>query len=214
MTDSRFKIVLEIFLAWGLVIAVGAGWRFLPAVGEQSGLALAVALLYIPIGISFFKKKRIHFVDDSFGGFFKSLRVFAWVTGIVLGLASLFVVLVPWFSFVQSPDLGQLLFQQIFVIALPEEFFFRGYLQERLKKLFPTERRFLGASVGAFLILTSLIFALSHSLITLQWWHPLIFFPSLVFGWLKEKTGTITAPILFHAACNVFSAHLLIRLPF
>ena len=32
-----------------------------------------------------------------------------------------------------------------------------------------------------------------------------VFFPSLVFGWLRAKTGGIGAPLAFHAFCNVFS---------
>jgi membrane protease YdiL (CAAX protease family) len=35
-----------------------------------------------------------------------------------------------------------------------------------------------------------------------------VFFPSLVFGWLRAKTGGIGAAVLFHAACNIFSAYL------
>ena len=33
--------------------------------------------------------------------------------------------------------------------------------------------------------------------------HLAVFFPSLVFGWLRERTGTIVAPTLYHAACNI-----------
>ncbi|MFH1357919.1 MAG: CPBP family glutamic-type intramembrane protease, partial [bacterium] len=39
----------------------------------------------------------------------------------------------------------------------------------------------------------------------LQWWHGFIFFPALIFGWLKQKTKTIWAGTLFHAACNLFA---------
>ncbi|HPQ81946.1 MAG TPA: CPBP family glutamic-type intramembrane protease, partial [bacterium] len=33
--------------------------------------------------------------------------------------------------------------------------------------------------------------------------HFSIFFPALVFGYLRERTGSITAPALFHAASNI-----------
>jgi membrane protease YdiL (CAAX protease family) len=33
----------------------------------------------------------------------------------------------------------------------------------------------------------------------------LVFFPALLFGWLRERTGTIVGSTLFHAACNILS---------
>ncbi|MCB1214501.1 MAG: CPBP family intramembrane metalloprotease, partial [Deltaproteobacteria bacterium] len=63
----------------------------------------------------------------------------------------------------------------------------------------------LGARLGPAWILTSLIFAFSHSLMTLQWWHFAIFFPGLAFGWLREKTGYLSAGILFHALSNTYA---------
>ncbi|MCP5468370.1 MAG: CPBP family intramembrane metalloprotease [Deltaproteobacteria bacterium] len=96
-------------------------------------------------------------------------------------------------------------FQHFFFIALPEEFFFRGYLQEQLNKIYGRPFKLLGAQVGHGLWICSAIFALSHSLIALQWWHFAIFFPAMAFGWLREKTGAITSSALFHAASNTFA---------
>ena len=36
-----------------------------------------------------------------------------------------------------------------------------------------------------------------------------VFFPSLVFGFLRVRTRGIGASMLFHALCNLFSAYLL-----
>ncbi|MBI3540840.1 MAG: CPBP family intramembrane metalloprotease [Deltaproteobacteria bacterium] len=83
---------------------------------------------------------------------------------------------------------------QLFVVALPEEFFFRGYLQTILRRKYRLQ---------VAIPIASLLFAFSHSVIALQWWHFAIFFPALVFGWLREKTGGLVAPILFHALSNV-----------
>ena len=63
--------------------------------------------------------------------------------------------------------------------------------------------RVLGTPVGWGLVLTSLLFAFGHSLVLLQWWHPFIFFPSLVFGWMRSRTGGPLAGALFHAWANV-----------
>ena len=35
-----------------------------------------------------------------------------------------------------------------------------------------------------------------------------VFFPALVFGWLRARTGGIGASMLFHALCNVYSQAL------
>jgi len=32
-----------------------------------------------------------------------------------------------------------------------------------------------------------------------------VFFPSLVFGWLRTRTGDVLPGVFFHAACNLFS---------
>lgn len=89
-------------------------------------------------------------------------------------------------------------------IALPEEYFYRGYLQTRLTQLLGT-RKFLGITHAN--LLTSLLFALGHLLIpvggTLILSRASVFFPSLAFGWLRERTHSILAPTLYHAACNI-----------
>jgi membrane protease YdiL (CAAX protease family) len=97
---------------------------------------------------------------------------------------------------------------QLVVIALPEEAFFRGYLQTALDRVFPPRLRVLGADLGPGWLLSAAIFAVGHVL-TIP--HPArlaVFFPALVFGWLRQRTGGIGASVLFHASCNVFSALL------
>ncbi len=96
----------------------------------------------------------------------------------------------------------------LLVIALPEEAFFRGYLQTALDQVWPSRRRILGASVGPAIPVTSLVFAIGHFLTAPDPGRLAVFFPSLVFGWLRARTGGIGAAVLFHAACNVFASVL------
>lgn len=91
----------------------------------------------------------------------------------------------------------------LFFVAIPEEMFYRGYVQSRLDEVWPPKWRIFGAEVGWGLIAASAIFAVGHSVVALQWWHPFIFFPSLVFGWMRSRTGTVVAGALFHAWSNV-----------
>jgi membrane protease YdiL (CAAX protease family) len=48
---------------------------------------------------------------------------------------------------------------QPFVVALPEEFFFRGWMQTRLKRVFPRGKQVFGVTVGPALLLTAALFA-------------------------------------------------------
>ncbi|WP_437632547.1 myxosortase MrtC [Sorangium sp. So ce854] len=110
--------------------------------------------------------------------------------------------------FVLRPPSVDEIAAQLLVVALPEEAFFRGYLQSALDRVFPPRFRALGARLGPAWLISSAIFAVGHVL-TIQ--HPArlaVFFPALVFGWLRARTGGIGAPLLFHAACNLFSLTL------
>ncbi len=93
---------------------------------------------------------------------------------------------------------------QLLVIALPEEAFFRGYLQTALDEVWPPRWRLLGVEVGPSLIVTSAIFAVGHVLTDPHPARLAVFFPSLLFGWLRARTGGIGTSVLFHAMCNLF----------
>lgn len=96
-------------------------------------------------------------------------------------------------------------FGQLVIIALPEEAFYRGYLQSRLDEALPGRLRVLGANVGPALVLTSLLFAAGHFATIREPTRLAVFFPSLLFGWLRYRTKGIGAGLAFHAMCNVFS---------
>ena len=95
---------------------------------------------------------------------------------------------------------------QLFVIALPEEAFFRGYLQTRLDAFFPKTIRVLGLPIGASIIVTSAIFAIGHYLTVPHPSRLAVFFPSLLFGALRAREGGIGSSVLLHAMCNLLSA--------
>jgi membrane protease YdiL (CAAX protease family) len=99
-------------------------------------------------------------------------------------------------------------FAQVILIALPEEAFYRGYLQSRIEEMWPPRWAFAGARVGGALLLTSAIFALGHLATIPNVARLAVFFPSLLFGWLRSRTGGIGAATVFHAMCNIFSEFL------
>jgi uncharacterized protein len=117
-----------------------------------------------------------------------------------------------------APPAAEALLTQVLGIAMPEEMFYRGYAQTAIDDASKWRVRLLGAEVGAGLVLGSIVFALGHVATTGQPARLSVFFPSLVFGWLRApkrgipKKGTqpggIGAAVAFHAACNIFSALL------
>lgn len=98
---------------------------------------------------------------------------------------------------------------QLLMIALPEEAFYRGYLQTTLERELDKSITVFGTRVGWGIVLTSAIFAVGHLLTELNPARLAVFFPSLVFGILRARTGGIGASVLFHAMCNLFSAYLI-----
>ena len=100
-------------------------------------------------------------------------------------------------------DIALLIAHQIFFVAIPEEFFYRGYMQTRLNERFARKFLIFGVPMGWGAVISCAYFAFGHSLVEVQWWHFATFFPGLVFAWMREKTGGVVAGAFFHAFCNV-----------
>ena len=86
-----------------------------------------------------------------------------------------------------------------------EELFFRGYLMERLEQVWPPTRRLFGAKVGWALIVSSALFALGHVAVIPNPQRLAVFFPALLFGWMRARTGSIAAGATYHALCNILA---------
>jgi membrane protease YdiL (CAAX protease family) len=87
----------------------------------------------------------------------------------------------------------ELVVTQLLLVAFPEEAFFRGYLQHV----------FGGGSRSV--VLCSVLFSVAHLpafLVTGDVSALLVFFPSLVMGWLYDRTGNILPGIIFHGCAN------------
>ena len=178
---------------WALV------WRGSDARVERAGLSLGGLVLPGPLDVTRLARSggkalawALLFAAITFVPFFFGWRAF-WHPKGSFGLH-----VQPW-------DTVNELFGQLVIIALPEEAFYRGYLQSRLDDVMPARIRVLGASVGPALIVASVIFALGHFATIRQPERLAVFFPSLAFGWLRARTGGIGAGIVFHASCNIFS---------
>ncbi len=93
---------------------------------------------------------------------------------------------------------------QLLVVALPEEMFYRGWMQTAWARSAPGRGvTVLGARLGAGFVWTQLLFAAGH-LVVLQPWRLATFFPGLLFGWLRARTGDVAAAVVLHALSNLF----------
>jgi membrane protease YdiL (CAAX protease family) len=119
---------------------------------------------------------------------------------IAIGLAVSTLVLLP-FSAVMillgkqfvTPPFETLLFQFL-AVAFPEEFFFRGFVQERI------------GNNKKGIVITSLLFAGAHLPLSISSgiFIPLLsFFPSLLMGWLYMRTSNILPCVIFHFLANL-----------
>jgi membrane protease YdiL (CAAX protease family) len=100
-------------------------------------------------------------------------------------------------------DFATLALAQVVVVALPEELFFRAFMQGRLEEAWPPGRRLWGAPVGGAWLASAALFALGHYLVTFEPQMLTRLFPGLAFGWMYARTRSIMAGTLFHAACNL-----------
>ena len=112
------------------------------------------------------------------------------------------------FEFHWPPRIANVVLTHFLGVALPEEVFYRGFVQPWLKPAFARRWRIFGADCGLEIPLTAAIFALGHFA---GEYDPLRlgpFFPGLLFGWLRARTGTVYGAVTYHAMSNILSEFL------
>jgi membrane protease YdiL (CAAX protease family) len=219
---------------WQKPVAITAGTTFVVALLSRlpdSYSATAVGFAFLAVTYILVLRSddsaKIARHGLSFGGLFDpeplSLSRIARDTGTALlwalGLALIFLpafwVGFLWWWRIRVPfhappasSLGSDLSGQLLVIALPEEAFYRGYLQSALDEAYKPRWRVFGAELGPGLLLTSTLFALGHLFTEFNAARLAVFFPSLVFGYLRSRTRGVGAGLIFHALCNLFASYL------
>ncbi|MGD2111942.1 MAG: JDVT-CTERM system glutamic-type intramembrane protease, partial [Gammaproteobacteria bacterium] len=111
----------------------------------------------------------------------------------------LYVLLAPdpqWDWPLRRPDV---FLMPALVYPVLEEIAFRGLLQELVREHVST------ASCGPLShanLLTSMVFTALHFIYHAPLWAALVFFPSLVFGFFKDRTRSVLAPVILHVFYN------------
>ena len=214
-------------IALGTTACVTALSYLLPESFAATGVGLAFLTITYVLSLRTDDTERIRRAGLSFGGLLEpapiepkrvlreTLRAVGWALGVSLlifppfwlGFVTWWNVRAP-FSPAPPPSFGDEVLGQLLVFALPEEAFYRGYLQSTLDAAWRPRWKILGAEVGPALFVTSALFAAGHFLTEMHPNRLAVFFPSLLFGWLRARSGGVGAPIVLHALCNLFAAYL------
>ncbi|MGB5368619.1 MAG: MrtC family glutamic-type intramembrane protease [Polyangiales bacterium] len=137
--------------------------------------------------------------------------------GVALGIAAvvfpIFTLGFYWwnqpagiFTLTLPPNATSFVLAQLIVVALPEEAFFRGYLQTALSDLEETRLRVLGVRLAPRAwILQAILFAAIHFIVDPHPARLAVFFPALLFGWTRGWRGGIGAALALHAMSNLYS---------
>jgi len=80
--------------------------------------------------------------------------------------------------------------------AFIEETFYRGWMQTLFVRKW---------GVYAAILITSLLFSLSHLFVAPSWLRLATFFPGIVMGVLRYRNGSIMPAVVYHAVCNVWA---------
>jgi membrane protease YdiL (CAAX protease family) len=145
----------------------------------------------------------------------EALQSAAWGVGLATIVAIPFAIGFRIYWHAQKPFVFRLpgsildeVFGQALVIALPEEAFYRGYLMTSLDDAWGTPWTIAKAKLGWGWFASSAIFAVGHYFTQPDPQRLAVFFPALVFGWLRARTGGVGASALFHVLCNLLAATL------
>ncbi len=110
------------------------------------------------------------------------------------GTAVGFLFSIPLIPFINPKEITFLFTLNTFLFAFAEEVFFRGYLFKALEIKNNHIKN----------VIVSLVFTLAHVIFYGSLFKITVFFPSLIFGYLYIYTGSILAPVIFHAVSNLF----------
>jgi membrane protease YdiL (CAAX protease family) len=124
------------------------------------------------------------------------------------------IMLVPvlWLALISSegPFDGELLLYLLLMPGLSEELVYRGVMLGSADAIAPPRWRFAGASIGWGLIVVSCVFGVLHGFTIGPGWQVEWDFVAVIvatvfgfaFGWMKERTGSLLAPIMLHGLAD------------
>jgi membrane protease YdiL (CAAX protease family) len=218
LPEQPKKIWIEVVTIWFLALAIIAVFKifsFIPFIRENLWGIAGIAFLLIPL--EWLHRKKVD--PATFGISWQNLKKGLLWALLLVGLTfPLYIPAYIWWFGHQSfhfsllweslpGDFWQEVLGFFLLVAIPEEVFYRGYMQTRLDAVFKRRVTILGAKVGWSLVVTSAFFAVGH-LVEPRLDKLGTFFPGLVFGWLRARTGSVGGAVIFHALCNIWARML------
>jgi membrane protease YdiL (CAAX protease family) len=211
-TTARWREGLKIGLLWGLIcVAGGAALRGL-GVRHQPGGAPPTLLEGIIYGTACLAAIVV------FGRLLRRWRVISdrIPSGWFLALLATLLLLPLMVAYRYQHPLRHALLTVAWLVigaGCGEEVFFRGYIQPRINEAFGRPFRLFGIQFGLGLLISSLLFGFLHALNTVDYFHGRFtfawgfgiatVFAGLLYGCLRESTGSLLASMVTHAVLDV-----------
>lgn len=157
-------IIIQLLVLFMLAITLPADYVY----------AIPVALLLLP------------FLDKNFSPRLIELNKYGLLLISLIVIATVILCLL-------KPDYINFYATTLLLAALPEEWFFRNYLQRKM-----------GNNVTSILV-SSMLFSILHSLTRGPVIGLLVIAPSLIYGFIYKKTNNLILTILCHALGNLIA---------
>jgi membrane protease YdiL (CAAX protease family) len=178
-----------------LIPAIWALGAFLAKGRDESVVSLfGLTRPQLALGVNYYLLSTFVIFPLYGGGFFLCHR---------LGMS------IPRSSIPLTISLTDWIIYQFLFVGVFEELFFRGYIQTQVEKILSN---MISREFWIFwlpILASAFLFGVAHVVVNLDPITFTVFFPGLLFGWLRAKTGSLVAPILSHGSANVFSMILI-----
>ncbi|MGB9735070.1 MAG: myxosortase family intramembrane protease [bacterium] len=179
-------------------------------------ILVAVLFLYTPILFLFIKKRH-----PSYYGIGKNRAIKSILRALLVAIIIFPLYIAAFYLYnryvlglnmdfqgtklVHQPGLLLFVLNNLLMVAIPEEVFYRGYIQSELKQCDRKKIMLLGTEIGYSFLSVNIMFAIGHIILIPNITRLSVFFPGLVFSWLREKDDNIAGAIIFHWLSNVLS---------
>lgn len=195
--SDSFKLTIRAYAVAGpagmTFLLIGwLGWSFTDWPGALTLSAVYLLVLFLVLKITMPLLTRAHIQTPN-----KLIHLF-------LGL-TLLTVLIAYVSYNQAPVVSKI-FYYLFIVGFGEELLFRGYLQSSFNRYFGKPFSIANIQFGWGLILAALLFGLIHALVTVPptWpWAVFTFITGLIFGFIREKDGSVLSVALLHGLMDL-----------
>lgn len=209
---SRWVEGMRVGLFWGVLLVGGAALLLLFGVHHQpgrrpptmsEGVAYGVGTLVAVVLFAWRFRRKPTIASRVSAGM---------IVSIFIGLICVPVIV----ALVYGRPIIRTILQVLWLVvgaSCGEEIFYRGYIQSRVNETFGRPLRFLGVKFGAGLLVSALLFGFLHTLNTVDYFHGQFTFAwgfgianictGLLYGCLRESTGSVVAGIITHAILDV-----------